>query len=193
MLDFHSATHDSITVNATAPTYTGGTALTGFAYHRNDGPLTAYQPQVTQTASLESPLQVFSGLPTPKVPYTFQIAAINALGQGPWSDSVSFYATSPPPNSAAFTLTSSSTTSISVSWTPPTPGANDCAIEGYQVLIEDIHDPGYQLAYNGSRSSLVTAVTIGYPRIQPSHYYKLLLQTINCGQVPSTGATLTLS
>ena len=42
MLDFHSATSASITVNATVPSYSGGSPITGYAYRRDDGPLTAF-------------------------------------------------------------------------------------------------------------------------------------------------------
>jgi large repetitive protein len=42
MLDFQSATSTSITVNATAPSYSGGSPITAFAYRRDDGPLTAF-------------------------------------------------------------------------------------------------------------------------------------------------------
>lgn len=40
--DFQSATSSSITLNASIPTYSGGTAITGFAYRRDDGPSTAF-------------------------------------------------------------------------------------------------------------------------------------------------------
>ena len=38
MPDFASATSSSITVNASVPTYTGGSPITAFAYRRDDGP-----------------------------------------------------------------------------------------------------------------------------------------------------------
>jgi hypothetical protein len=40
--DFESATSSSITVNASVPSYSGGTAITGYAYRRDDGPLTEF-------------------------------------------------------------------------------------------------------------------------------------------------------
>ena len=42
MLDFQSASSTSITVNATAPSYSGGSPVTGYAYRRDDGPLTVF-------------------------------------------------------------------------------------------------------------------------------------------------------
>ena len=191
--DFHSATATSITVNASVPSYSGGTPLTAFAYRRDDGPLTDFEAQVLQTSSLDDPRFEFTSLDSASRLYKFQIAAVNVLGQGEWSDSVSFHATSPPPNSASFTVISQSTTAISVQWTPSTADPNDCAIEGYRVLLEDILEPGYKVAYDGVRSSTTTTFTLGYPTIRPSRYYKLLLQTANCGEVLSSGVALTVA
>lgn len=42
MPDFHSATHLSIMLNASKPTYTGGSPITAFAYRRDNGPLTTF-------------------------------------------------------------------------------------------------------------------------------------------------------
>jgi hypothetical protein len=49
---------------------------------------------------------LFSGLDATKRVYRFQVAAVNALGQGAWSDSVSFHATAPPPNCPTFAVSS---------------------------------------------------------------------------------------
>lgn len=125
--------------------------------------------------------------------YSFQIAALNAIGQGDWSDTVSFHATAPPSNPSAFTVASQSTTSITVQWTAPVAGVGDCVVQGYRVLIEDTLQPGYQVAYGGIRSSTTTSLTLGYPSILPSRHYKLLLQAKNCGQVLSTGLALSVA
>ena len=122
------------------------------------------------------------------------MAAINAIGQGNWSESVAYRATAPPPDPTNFIVKNQSTTSITVQWTAPTPaGANDCAVEGYRVLLEDILNPGYTVVYNGTRASTTTSISLAYPIITPSRYYKLLLQTKNCGQVLSTGVALTVA
>jgi hypothetical protein len=102
MPDFESATSTSITVNASVPTYTGGSPVTAFAYRRDDGPATAWQTQESQTTSLTAPRYEFTGLDSAIRLYKFQMAAINAIGQGEWSDAVSYYATSPPPPPTAF-------------------------------------------------------------------------------------------
>jgi hypothetical protein len=55
MPDFHSATSSSIKVNASLPSYSGGAAITAFAYRRDDGPLTEFLAQVEQTSGLDEP------------------------------------------------------------------------------------------------------------------------------------------
>jgi len=82
-----------------------------------------------------------------------------------------------------------------VAWTAPTvdPTSGDCEIEGYRVLLEDTLSPGFQLVYNGVRSSSTTSLTLSYPAIRPSRYYKLLLQAKNCGQVFSSGFPMTMA
>lgn len=219
MPDFHSASSSSIFVNASIPSYDGGSPITAYVYRRDDGPLTAFQAQtsllppflcppscvatgdcpaldttswiICQTTSLAPPLlnpegvaeirQEFSGLDSAKRVYSFQMAAVNSLGQGPWSETVSFHATSPPGNPSSFTVAAQSTTSITVQWAAPAEGAGDCAVEGYRVLLEDILQPGFQVVHNGIRSSSTTSLTLGYPTIRPSRYYRLLLQAKNCG------------
>jgi hypothetical protein len=42
MPDFESATSTSISLNASIPTYTGGSPITAYAYRRDDGPETAW-------------------------------------------------------------------------------------------------------------------------------------------------------
>jgi hypothetical protein len=100
--DFESATSSSITVNASVPTYSGGTAITGFAYRRDDGPSTTFEAQVLQTTNLDAPSLAFTGLSSSTRIYRFQMAVINAIGQGDWSEAVSYRATAPPPNPSGF-------------------------------------------------------------------------------------------
>jgi hypothetical protein len=61
------------------------------------------------------------------------------------------------------------------------------------VLLEDILNPGYTVVYNGTRASTSTSISLAYPVVTPSRYYKFLLQSKNCGQVLSTGAALTVA
>lgn len=197
MPDFESATSSSITVNASVPSYSGGTAITGFAYRRDDGPLSDFQAQVEQTTDLTAPSMAFTGLDSTTRIYRFQMAVINAIGQGDWSEAVSYRATSPPPNAdqSFFLVETQTTTSITLQWTAPTvdPLSGDCDIEGYRMLLEDVLSPGYAVVYDGVRSSSTTSLTLSYPTVTPSRYYKLLLQAKNCGQVYSTGTAITVA
>lgn len=58
--------------------------------------------------------------------------------------------------------------------------------------MEDILSPGMNIVYNGITLSTTTQFTIAYPNIQPSKYYKFLLQSKNCGQY-SSGVYLTVA
>ena len=80
-------------------------------------------------------------------------------------------------------------------WTAPVPDPSngDCDVEGYRVLLEAVLSPGYMVVYDGIRSSSTTALTLSYPTVRPSRYYKLLLQAKNCGQVFSSGVALTVA
>ena len=111
------------------------------------------------------------------------MAVINAIGQGDWSEAVSYRATAPPPNPSGFLAEAQTTTSITVRWTAPVfdPLTEDCDVEGYRVLSEAILSPGFAVVYDGIRSSSTTSLTLSYPTITPSKYYKLLLQAKNCG------------
>ena len=137
----------------------------------------------------------FTGLSSTTRIYRFQMAVINAIGQGAWSEAVSYRATAPPPNPTGFSVEAQSTTSIFLRWTAPVidPASEDCAVEGYRVLSEAILSPGYAVVYDGIRSSSTTSLTLSYPTVTPSRYYKLLLQAKNCGQVLSTGVALTVA
>jgi hypothetical protein len=59
--------------------------------------------------------------------------------------------------------------------------------------MEDILAPGMSVVYDGSKASTITHLTLGYPTITPSRYYRLQLQSKNCGQVYSTPVFLTVA
>jgi hypothetical protein len=58
--------------------------------------------------------------------------------------------------------------------------------------MENIEKPGLKIVYNGVTSSTKTSVTLTYPEIKPGQYYKLKLQSKNCGLF-SEGTYLTLA
>lgn len=58
-------------------------------------------------------------------------------------------------------MVNQSTTDIFVSWVAPTlTEANDCAVEGYRILLEDILEPGFTTIYNGLQDSSQTMLHI---------------------------------
>lgn len=48
-------------------------------------------------------------------------------------------------------------------------------------MIEDITYPGFLVAFDGKVMSTQTSYTLRAPKIQPGHYYKLKMQSKNCG------------
>lgn len=69
------STQTSITVVTEHPPFNGGDEVTQFAFSRDDGPLTAFQPQ--ELSSSEQ--YTFTGL-TAGVLYRFKASAINSIG-----------------------------------------------------------------------------------------------------------------
>jgi hypothetical protein len=83
-----SATATSITIEwSPSDFFNGGVPITSFAVRRDDGPNTEYLLQVT-TSQTE---YQFTGLSTASLIYRFEVAAINIIGQGQWSEAVGFY------------------------------------------------------------------------------------------------------
>jgi hypothetical protein len=58
--------------------------------------------------------------------------------------------------------------------------------------MEDVNNPGYLTVYNGVQQSTRTQVTLTYPQVQPSRYYRLKLQSKNCGYL-SVGTYLVIA
>lgn len=86
-LTFVSSTATTIILQAPLPSFDGGQALTSYAFRRDDGPSTDFLSQQTQTASLST----FTWTVTTGKFYRFQVAGINSIGQGEWSDNVGFF------------------------------------------------------------------------------------------------------
>lgn len=128
----------------------------------------------------------FTGLLSSTLIYRFQVAAINAIGQGEWSEAVSFYTADVPSDPQNVAVVSQSQSSITISWAPSLSNGG-CAIEGYRIQMEDILIPGLRLVYNGITLSTVTQFTIAVPDIDQSKYYRFVVQAKNCGRF-STGA-----
>jgi hypothetical protein len=88
VLEFVSSTATSITLQTPVVSFDGGQALSQFAFRKDNGPSTDFLAQVTQNAALTT--YTFTGLTTGAF-YRFQVAGINSIGQGEWSDNVGFF------------------------------------------------------------------------------------------------------
>jgi len=179
-----SSSGDSVEISAQAPSFDGGDAVTTFVFRRDDGPLTEWEAQETDAGNTFD----FTGL-SASVFYRFQVAAINSIGQGAWSEHIGYFATEAPGEVQNFAVVSQNQEAISLSWEAPATDGG-CAIEGYRIYIEEVAHPGYRLVYNGLRSPQISTVSLTQPTIKPSLYYKVLILAKNCGLFNS-GVTLT--
>jgi len=112
--------------------------------------------------------------------YKLKVAAVNSIGKGQWSNTIGYYAAAKPQSPSNFLLVSQSRTKLTVAWKAPIEDGG-CPVTGYQIWIENISEPGFNLAYDGVSRSTQTSFTISYPYIQPGLYYKLKLFSKNCG------------
>jgi len=85
-----------------------------------------------------------------------------------------------PSDPLSFAKVSSSEEHLTVTWQQPALNGG-CAVTGYLIQMEDIDMPGYLTVYEGVQQSTQTQVTLTYPNVQPSRYYRLKLQSKNCG------------
>lgn len=124
-----SASSTSATVNWTAPTSTGGSAITGYS-------IVSSPATTTQSAGSSATSMTFTGL-TYGTSYTFTVAAVNAIGTGTYSSSSSSitpYTTPGTPTNVSGSSTASSTT-VTLAWTAPSNRGS--AITGYSVIATD--------------------------------------------------------
>lgn len=64
--------------------------MTGYVLRRDAGPLTSFQAQISDT----NLFYAFTGLTQDY--YRVQVAAVNSIGQGPWSETATFYTADQP-------------------------------------------------------------------------------------------------
>ncbi len=114
----------------TAPS-DGGTAITGYAVQRSlfGGPFTS-QPGCTSAATSTAVTCIATGLVN-GTSVRFRIAAINAAGQGPWSNASASITPYGVPGTPDQPEAIAGVTSVTVTWSPPS--SNGSAITGYTV------------------------------------------------------------
>jgi hypothetical protein len=123
----------SATVNWTAPTTTGGAALTGYRIEAYAG--TATTPVVTATAAAGATSAVVTGL-TNGTSYTFLVRATNSAGTGTpsaRSAAVTPVAAATVPAAPAITSVTAKNAAVTVAWSAPANGGSP--ITGYTVTV----------------------------------------------------------
>lgn len=101
----------SITVSVATTSFDGGQPVTQYAFRRDDGPATLFLSQELSSFSTYT----FSNLDMAGF-YRVQVAAINNIGQGAWSEHIGFYVTEAPSDVLNLRATLMSETQITIEW-----------------------------------------------------------------------------
>jgi titin len=158
----------------TAPS-DGGTAITGYAVQRSlfGGPFTS-QPGCTSSATSTAVTCTATGLVN-GTSVRFRIAAINAAGQGPWSNASASITPYGVPGTPDQPEAIAGVTSVTVTWGPPS--SNGSAITGYTVSQKagsggsyaDVTGAcGESADYPGTTACTLTGLTAG-----TEYFYKV--------------------
>ena len=153
----------------------GGTAITGYAVQRSlfGGPFTS-QPGCTSAATSTAVTCTATGLVN-GTSVRFRIAAINAAGQGPWSNASASITPYGVPGTPDQPEAIAGVTSVTVTWNPPS--SNGSAITGYTVSQKagsggsyaDVTGAcGESAAYPGTTACTLTGLTAG-----TEYFYKV--------------------
>ena len=121
----------SLTVNWTAPTDSGGSAITGYdlRYIRSDASHGNWMVRSAVATSDASPFTL-TGLET-DVQYDLQVRAVNSAGAGPWSDTFISIKPDAVPAAPASTSVSAGHVRLHVTWGRPNTGS--AVVEAYDV------------------------------------------------------------
>ena len=158
-----TAGNTQVTLNWTAPTANGGTAVTGYQIQQSTNGGTSWTTAVADTGST-AVTRVVTGL-TNGTSYVFRVAATNAMGTGPTSaasTAVSPRATTTAPSTpTAPTAVAGATNSkaITVNWVAPANGGS--AITGYALQYTTNGGTSYVTVTANSGTTAVTRTVTG--------------------------------
>lgn len=168
-----AAEASSITISWTAPSDNGGTSITNYVvYYNGGGGSTTYSE--VETINGGTLTYLHTSLSPPGETFSYKVSAVNYIGEGPMTSSLPIIAASVPNAPGAPTRTSSSLTSVSISWAAPYNGGS--AITSYKLFMN---------AGTGSTTfseiDTVSAGTLTYTKfsLTTGQNYKFKVQAIN--------------
>ncbi len=137
-----SSTQTQISLSWTAPSSNGGAAIRKYNVYSNMGSGSVYSIVGTSTT------QTFTNtnLSPPGMTLVYKVSAVNDVGEGPQSATVSIILGTIPNVPLAPTLVSASPSSINITWTAPSNGGTP--ITQYSININN--GPGYTFVLAGT-------------------------------------------
>ena len=158
------------------PSFNGGSPITSYVVRRDDGPSTSFLTPITTTDQFYN----FLALSISKLYYRIQVAAVNSIGQGPYSTIATFVSAAAPSVPTNFKVTTQSTTEIDLSWGAPASDGG-CSVTGYIIYYELADSPGFSTLYDGRYISHLLNYAVIRPIISASKSYRFKIQSRNCG------------
>ena len=115
--------------------------------------------------------------------YYFQVAAVNLIGQGPYSAYSTATPSITPQPPIPITTTAITSTSIALSWTAPT-NAGGNAVTGYIIYWSEISSTGSIIStISNTISGTPPATTYTIPDLTHATLYEIQISSINCSGV----------
>ncbi len=165
-----TASDGKVVLGWDAPTDDGGSAITGYEYQ--------YSPGGSGWTAVSDVSATVSGL-TNGTTYTFEVRAVNSVGEGPASTATATPATVP--GAVGSLSATASDGKVVLGWDAPSSDGGS-AITGYQ----------YQYSPGGSGWTAVSDVTVTVPGLTNGTEYTFQVRTVNSvgeGPASSTSAT----
>ncbi|CEL98343.1 unnamed protein product [Vitrella brassicaformis CCMP3155] len=214
-----AATTTSLTLSVAHPGSTGGAVLTDYHVYYDNGDggylvnkksgTVAGDPETVTLTGLDDTLMytiantpdgvtlthTLTGLPTPGYTYWIAVAAVNSAGEGPLSPETPLIASAVPTEVQSPAVSSQSTTSMTISWSPPVfPGAFSAPVTGYLVYVDDGAGGAIDtLVYDGTNVPSVTQATYADTSIVAGNPYRFSVKAINAvGEGPLLTTPLTV-
>lgn len=166
----------NIKVSWTAPSYTGGSAITSYNLWIDDGAGNWPATPITHS-TLSNLAYTFTGL-TVGTTYAIKVQTVNAVGASEDSD-VSFYVCAQVPSAPSVPLLeSSSKSSITIAWNAIAPINNGgSSVTGYRVYMNDLLSDRWELVYDGS--SFPSTLTFHKTGLTAGRSYRFRITALN--------------